>query len=150
MATLPDKQSRFLTQNSVRLTITAARMAVIALMIPAGLLSLSALAQPVAQQVNVRWDALNLSTDQSTHMHDIEDQWQNTASNLIPQINQDKDELMKLLNSSNGDSARVLELQNRIAENKGKLQKAAMQAFLKKREELDANQRQMLQLQMNH
>lgn len=119
--------------------------AVLSLIILCVLLSASAW----AQQVDVRWDTLNLTPDQSSRMRQLDDKWQNTAGDMIPQIKKDREELVRLLNSPNADPGRIMELQNRINTNKARLQQAAVQTFLQKKQQLNNDQRMMLKMQMS-
>ncbi len=123
--------------------------ALLSLMLVSSLLLISLTASAWAQQVDVRWDTLNLTPDQSSRIRQLDDQWQDTAGNVIPQIKKDKEELVRLLNSPNSDSRRILELQNRINGNKTRLQQAAMQTFLQKKQQLNNDQRMMLKMQMS-
>lgn len=91
------------------------------------------------------WGTLNLSSEQSQQINQAEAEWKTTASEVIPQIQHDRAELLNLLNSPGGDQKKMMELQDRISSNKTKLQNAAMQSYLKKREHLNVDQQQQLQ-----
>ena len=91
------------------------------------------------------WGALNLSSEQSQQINQAEAEWKTTAAEVIPQIQQDRAELLNLLNSPGSDQKKMMELQERISSNKTKLHNAAMQSYLKKREYLNADQQQQLQ-----
>ena len=94
---------------------------------------------------DVNWSSLNLTTDQSEHINQVDAQWRTTASQLMPQLQDDKSELVKLLNSPNTDQQKIMDLQNRINTNKSQLQNAAMQSYLKKKDYLNPEQQQQLQ-----
>ncbi|MEB3286157.1 MAG: hypothetical protein VKJ04_01500 [Vampirovibrionales bacterium] len=98
-----------------------------------------------ASHPDVDWGGLNLSSQQSQQINQVEAQWKVTAGQIIPQIKQDKSELLRLLNSPNGDQRRIMELQGRINSNKSRLHNAAMQSYLKKKEYLSPDQQQQLQ-----
>src|SRR5690349_18667858 len=93
----------------------------------------------------INWGSLNLTQQQQQNINQLEDQWSQTCASTMPQIEADKAELMKHLNSPNGDQAKVLMLQNRISANKAKLQSASLQVFLKKKQQLNPDQRSQLQ-----
>lgn len=118
----------------------------LALLVVSGLVFNTAAAERQDKYVN--WTTLNLNPSQSQEINRIESQWKDTASEVIPQIKQDKAELMQLLNSPDSNQQRIMELQNRINTNKMRLQNAAMQSYLRKKEQLNSEQKSQLQQMM--
>ncbi|MGE0200231.1 MAG: Spy/CpxP family protein refolding chaperone [Candidatus Melainabacteria bacterium] len=113
-----------------------------------GLLSISS---PVlaADPLNVDWVSLNLNSDQSTQINQLEGEWKRLCGQLLPQVERDKADLMRELSSPNPDQGKIQELQRRIQANKSKLQEAAMTTFLKKKQQLTPDQRSRLQMKFH-
>ena len=85
----------------------------------------------LAEELN--WGSLNLNESQMSNIQQAEQEWRSVSSDLMPQIQRDREELQRLLNSD-GDPRRILELQQRISNNKQKLDQTALQTFLKKKQ----------------
>ncbi len=98
--------------------------------------------------IDVNWASLNLNSNQSTQINAYESEWQKTCAELMPQIESDKSQLMKLMNSPSADEEQIMALQQRISKNKTTLQNKAMQIYLKKKHQLDPNQQKGLQKMM--
>ena len=101
------------------------------------LLPLGALAK------DIHWSSLNLTTQQETHINQLENQWQHTHAEVAAQIARDREELRMLLPT--GDIQRIRLLQNRMMTNKMFLMNESMNTFLQKRDTLTPDQRTQLQ-----
>lgn len=93
---------------------------------------------------HIDWSSLNLSPGQQKNINQYESQWEQTYQQLSPQIDKDKQDLMHELDSPNPDRGRVMQLQSRIDQNKAQLQSASMNAYIKKKQELNDDQKEKL------
>ena len=116
--------------------------------LPAFLLFVICAPASLAQDIN--WASLNLSSEQRSTMTQYESEWERMCAQLLPQIDQDKTELMSLLNSPNSDPQRIMELKKRISDNKSKLENKSLEVFLNKKKQLSPGQLQKLQKQMKN
>ncbi len=95
---------------------------------------------------NINWEGLNLSPQQESQIHQLEDSWEKTHEQVSVQIERDTAELRAILPT--GDIQRIRLLQNRITSNKMYLMNQSMDTFLKKRDALTPTQRTELQKMM--
>lgn len=113
---------------------------------------LTLVAQGVSQvswaDPHISWDSLNLSPEQENEIDRLESQWKRLYTELYPQIQRDKNELRRLLNSAQSDERMIMELQNRIQNNEQRLRQEATRTFLNKKGQLSPNQKVRLQQMM--
>lgn len=96
----------------------------------------------------IDWGSLELDPSQQSHMQQVESEWRQLCAELLPRIKRDREELKRLLNSPNADQHQILQLQQRISDNKQKLDQAALHTFLKKKQQLRPEQRRKLHKMM--
>ena len=109
-----------------------------------GMLILVAAPWSWAADPQVDWASLNLTSEQASSLSEYESEWKDTCAQVLPEIKRDKDELMRLLNSPNGDPNRIMQLHSQIKANEMKLQHAAMRTYLKKKNTLSPGQQKQL------
>ncbi len=97
-----------------------------------------------AENLQIDWTSLNLTSEQAASLNAYESEWKDTCAQVLPEIKRDKDELMRLLNSSNADPDRIMQLHSQIKANEMKLQHAAMKTYLKKKNALSPGQQKQL------
>ena len=90
----------------------------------------------------VDWNRLHLTPEQESRIHQLEDSWEKTHSDVASRIEQDASELRAILPT--GDAQRIRQLQNRITANKMFLMNQSMDIFLQKRNTLTPEQRLQL------
>jgi Spy/CpxP family protein refolding chaperone len=92
---------------------------------------------------DIQWESLNLTPQQESQIHQLENNWEKTHQTVSAQIEKDMEELKTLLPT--GDTQRIRQLQTRITANKMYLMNESMDTFLKKRDMLTPGQRSQLQ-----
>ena len=105
-------------------------------------------AQAESKAKKVNWESLNLSPDQTKNINQYEYEWENTYTQVAPEIDHDKQDLMRELGAPNPDHGRVMQLQNRISQNKQRLQNTSMSVYLKKKQQLNDDQKDKLKRMM--
>lgn len=105
-----------------------------------------ALADPAwAGGRDINWTSLNLSSDQSDRLEELEDDWKQTYATVFPQIEAERRELKQLLSNPNSDPNKIMQVQSRINQKKMLLHQEAMKVYLKKKDQLNPDQRNRLQ-----
>lgn len=102
-------------------------------------------AEPVFAQntgCRINWQAMDLSPEQQSQLHQIDNQWQQTYNRLSPQVRQDTQALRQQLNSPTPNEATVMQLQSRIHSNEETLRQEATKAYLQKNRLLNPAQRE--------
>jgi exonuclease VII large subunit len=102
-----------------------------------------------AEERMVNWTNLELSPQQQSEIGRLESQWQRMYTELYPQIQRDKNELRRLLNSPQSNERQIMELQTRIQINEQRLRQEATRTFLNKKNQLNPVQKVRLQQMMN-
>ncbi len=96
----------------------------------------------------VDFNALSLTPAQQTVINQYENEWRQTYSQLYPQVKSDRQTLRKLINDPNANEGQVMMIQSRLQQNEDKLRSEATSIFMKKKKQLNPEQRQNLQKMM--
>ncbi len=110
-----------------------------------GCLDLSARAE--YQKVN--WESLDLSSPQRTKLNQLDSEWQEVVSEVVPRLRVNQKKLKKLMGEQHPDEDEILEVQKAIHKDKAKLRMEATQIFLHKRKVLNEQQEEKLQKMLN-
>jgi SMC interacting uncharacterized protein involved in chromosome segregation len=97
---------------------------------------------------SIHWDTLNLTAEQQSEIERLESQWRKVYGEVYPQIQRDKNELRRLLNSVQCDDRQVMEIQERIQTNEQRLRQEATRTFLNKKGQLNQTQKMRLHQMM--
>jgi Spy/CpxP family protein refolding chaperone len=100
------------------------------------------------EHVAVGWSKLNLNSQQSKRIQELEEQWRRDYGELKPAIAEDQRRIGKLLGDHNLDPVEIMALQSSLSRKKEQLSALALSNYLKKREVLTDNQRRTLEIMM--
>ncbi len=93
----------------------------------------------------VDFNALGLTPSQQTQINNYENKWRQTYTKLHPEVEQDRTRLRQLINDPNADEGQVMMIQSRLQRNEERLRNEATHIFMKKKSQLNPEQKRKLQ-----
>jgi len=92
----------------------------------------------------INWNCLNLSPNQAEQIRDIDYDWLETSSKILPKLHHYEIQLQQKLSDPRSNEKEILELQKKIFVEKERLQKEALENFLSKKRLLNEPQKAKL------
>ncbi len=111
------------------------------------LLTFFASAMPAFSQKEtfmIKWECLHLSPNQTGKIQNIDSNWKQKSSKILPKLHYYQEQLQEKLSDPNADEREIIELQEKVFKEKEKLQREALENFLQKKRILNNYQKEKL------